>query len=132
MACTSGRVQSPHLAGNGVVTNAGDIMMSGDAVNALGLPTSVAEQHKCVCQADADPEKDLQMYLVPKEILNKFLPSVSAIQAQTDGETQQGRNQQDAGTSSIPLMSDSDLSRTAILDMPGYSSHLGKFNTTGL
>eukprot|EP00969_Alexandrium_andersonii_P114378 5056281-Alexandrium_andersonii.AAC.1 len=37
------------------------------------------------------------MRLVPKEVLRKFLPSLSAIQAQYDEETQQGRNQQDTG-----------------------------------
>ena len=80
-----------------MVTGAGEIMMSGNAVSALGLPTSVMEQIKRVRKADEGSEKDIQMHLVPKEILRKFLPSVSAIQAQYDGETQQGRNQQDAG-----------------------------------
>ena len=92
MACSSGPAPTPQLADDFTVNEAGEILMSGSAIRALGLPSSVTDKLKRVRKADQDSERDVQMHLVPKDIINKFIPSLAALQAQYDQETKQGQN----------------------------------------
>ena len=74
-----------------MVNEEGEILMSGSTIKALGLPSSVTEKIKRVRDADKDPDHDVQMHLVPKEIIKKFFPSLAAIQCQYDQETRLGQ-----------------------------------------
>ena len=60
------------------VSEQGELLMTGSAIKALGLPISVTEKFKRVRKADQDSEGDVQMHLVPQEVLRQFLNATRA------------------------------------------------------
>ena len=85
------------------VNEQGELLMTGSAVKALGLPSSVTEKFKRVRKAGKDSEGDVQMHLVPQEVLRKFLPSLASLQAQYDQETHHGQNKPNRDTGSLGI-----------------------------
>ena len=63
---------------------AGDIVMTGTTMRALGLASSATAKLKRARVADGDWDHAAPMYLVPQEILRNIMSSLTALQAQYD------------------------------------------------
>ena len=66
------------------VDEAGDLVMTGTAMRALGLANSATAKLKRARVTDGDWDHAAPMYLVPQEILRNILSSLTALQAQYD------------------------------------------------
>ena len=92
--------QPPQGLDDFTVDESGDIVMTGSAIRALGLPSSATAKLTRARVADGDWDHVAPMYLVPPEILRKIHSSLSALQAQYDQMTSQGQGQPYPGTGS--------------------------------
>ena len=100
MSHAPGYHQPPQGVDDFKVDEAGDIVMSGATMRALGLASSATAKLKRARVADGDWDHVTPMYLVPQEILREILSSLSALQAQYDQMTFQGQGQPYPGTGS--------------------------------